>query len=99
MSDHRETHAEILDDLVRSLKDEWDKACASDDVATWRDKAAIASALTAAIRQLHRPADVKAFLRSPEWADMRGKITAALAPYPEALTAVVAALDAPGVTR
>ena len=84
---------EILVDLVESLKEQWDIACGDgDEMASWKDKACIAGALTAAIRALQRPADVKAFMRSPEWTDMRAKILQALAPYPDALSAVVTAL-------
>jgi hypothetical protein len=83
---------QILGELVESLKEQWDKACESEDASSWKDKACIASALTSALRQLHRPADVKAFLKSSEWIDMRTKILSALAPYPDALCAVVEAL-------
>lgn len=83
---------EILSDLVESLKEQWDMACADADSANWKDKASIASALTAALRLLSRPQETKAFLKSAEWIDMRTKILSALSPYPDAMRAVVEAL-------
>ena len=85
------TQSEILQQLVESLHEQWRRAV-DDAEASWKDRAAIAQALGSALRQLQRPADVKAFLKSSEWVDMRTNILHALAPDPDALASVVAAL-------
>lgn len=75
--------SDALTTLIAGLQEDL-AAARADKHADWRDKAALASCLTAAIRQLPKPAASSSA--------QVARIVKALEPYPEALAAVLAAI-------